>query len=122
MEAFRYLKIVKALEPTEVYAQMILASGDIGMRALMGLCQRILHGNGMPEDLATCVTIPIFNGRGNIMNCGLQGGVKLLEHAIKIVEEVLDKSCNVDDMQFGFLPGRGTNDAVLFYGGYEKNT
>ena len=33
-EAFKYLKIGKAPGPTEVYAQMILASEDVGIRVL----------------------------------------------------------------------------------------
>ena len=50
MEAFKYLKIVKAHRPTEVYTEMILDIGDHGIRVLMEHCQRILDGKGMPED------------------------------------------------------------------------
>ena len=43
--------------------------------------------------------------------------MKLLEHAMKIVEKVLEKRIwsmvNVDEMQFGFMPGKGTVDAVF---------
>ena len=49
------------------------------------------------------------------MNCGMHRGVKLLEHATKIVEKVLEKTLTVtiDGMQFGFVPGKGTIDAVF---------
>ena len=51
------------------------------------------------------------------MNSGMYMGVKLLEHAMKIAEEVLVKSLRkfltMDDMQFGFMPGKGTIDAVF---------
>ena len=60
MEAFKYLKIGKAPGPTEVYAEMILASGDVVIRVLMELCHRILDEKRMPEDWATSVEIPIF--------------------------------------------------------------
>ena len=44
--------------------------------------------------------------------------MKLLEHGMKIVERVLEKRIRalveVDDMQFGFMPGRGTTDALFF--------
>ena len=60
MVAFKHLKIGKASEPTEVYAEMILVSGDVGFGALMELCHRTLDGKGMPEDWATSVVIPIF--------------------------------------------------------------
>ena len=51
------------------------------------------------------------------MNCGMYGGVKLLEHALTIAEKVLVKRLRkivmIDDMQFGFMPGKGTIDAVF---------
>ena len=52
-------------------------------------CQKILDGKGMPADWATSVAIPISKGKGDIMNCDMHGGVKLLEHAMKIVERYL---------------------------------
>ena len=63
MEAFKYLKIGKAPGPTEAYAEMILASGGVVIRVSMELCLRILDRIGMPEDWATSVAIPIFNGK-----------------------------------------------------------
>ena len=50
------------------------------------------------------------------MDCGACRGVKLLEHAMKIVERVLEKIrelVKVDDMQFGFMPGKGTTDTLF---------
>ena len=51
------------------------------------------------------------------MSCGVYRGVKLPEHAMKIVEKVLERrmQCMVkaDEMQFGFMPGKGTIDAVF---------
>ena len=52
----------------------------------MELCHKILDGKEMPEDWATSVAIPISKVKGDIMNCGMYMGVRLLEHAIKIVE------------------------------------
>ena len=40
----------------------------------------------MPEDWDTCVVIPIFDGKGDIMNFGMYRGVKLLERAMKMLE------------------------------------
>ena len=37
------------------------------------------------------VIVPIFKGKGDVMSCGLYEGVKLLEHAVKIVERVLER-------------------------------
>ena len=117
VEAFKYLKIGKAPVPTEVYAEMILASGEVGIRVLMELCHRILDGRRMLEDRATSVANPISKRKRDIKNCGMYMDVKLLEHAMKMVEKILEKRLRkilkIDDMQFGFTPGKGTIDAVF---------
>ena len=63
------------------------------------------------------VVVPIFKGKGDAMSCGAYRGVKLLEHAMKIVEKVLERRLRcmvkVDKTQFGFVPGKGTIDAVF---------
>ena len=42
MKAFKYLRTEKASGLTEVYAKMILASGDIGIGVLIEFCHEIL--------------------------------------------------------------------------------
>ena len=60
---------------------------------------------------------PIFKGKGDVMNCGSYRGVKLLEHGMKITERVLEKRIRAivdfDEVQFGFMPGKGTVDALF---------
>ena len=50
MDLFKHLKIGMAAGPSDVYAEMILASGDVGIRVLMEPCHKMLDGKGMPED------------------------------------------------------------------------
>ena len=42
---------------------------------------------------------------------------KLLEHAMKVVESIFDHRIRqqivIDDMQFGFMKGKGTTDAIF---------
>ena len=94
-----------------------MASGKFGVGVLKKLCQRVLEGKGMPEEWKTSVVVPIFKGKGDVMDCGAYRGVKLQEHAMKIVEKVLEKRIRelvkVDNMQFGFMPGKGTTDALF---------
>ena len=75
----------------------------------------MLDGRGMPDEWALSVVVPIFKGKGDAMNCGAYRGMKLLEHAMKIVEKVLERrmQCMVklDEIEFGFMPGKGTIDA-----------
>ena len=51
------------------------------------------------------------------MSCGSHRVVKLLEHDMKIVDRVLERRMqtltNMNKMQFGFMPGKGTVDAIF---------
>ena len=81
------------------------------------LCQSVLDGRGMQDEWARSVVVPIFKGKGDAMSCRAYRRVKLLEHAIKTVEKVLERRMRcmvkVYKMQFGFMPGKGTIDAVF---------
>ena len=61
--------------------------------------------------------VPIFERKGDVISCGSYRGVKLLEHAMKIVERVLERRIqtlvNLNKMQFGFMPGKGTINAIF---------
>ena len=76
LEAFKHLKIGMAPGPSESYAEIIPASGYVGIRVLMESCQRILDGKVMPAFWATCVAIPIFKGKGDIINFCMYRGVE----------------------------------------------
>ena len=51
------------------------------------------------------------------MECGSYRAVKLLEHGMKVLERVVERrlrrKVNIDNMQFGFMPGKGTMDAIF---------
>ena len=87
------------------------------VKVMMELCQHVLDGRGMPDEWKTSVIVPIFKGKGDVMSCGSYRVVKLLEHATKIVERVLEGQrqtlVNFNDMQFGFMPGKRTVDAIF---------
>ena len=51
------------------------------------------------------------------MSCGSYKRVKLLEHAMKVVKRVLERQVrtlvNLNKIQFGFMPGKGTVDVIF---------
>ena len=117
VEAMQRMKSGKAIGPSEVSVEMIVASGEIGVKVMMELCHRVMDSRGMPDEWKTNVIVPIFKGKGDVMSCGSYRGVKLLEHAMKIVEWVLERRMqtlvNLNEMQFGFMPGKGTVNAIF---------
>jgi len=67
----------------------------------------------IPEDWKSSVMLLIYKGKGDPMECGSYRGIKLLEHAMKVVERGFERrirqQIEVDDMQFG----KGTTDAIF---------
>ena len=62
-------------------------------------------------------TVSIYLQKGDPLYCGNYWGIKLLEHLLKIIEWILEQRSreliNIDEIQFGSSPGKGTADAVF---------
>ena len=63
VKAMQRMKSEKATGPSQVSVEMIVASGEIGVKVMMELCQRVLDGRGMPDKWETSVIVPIFKKR-----------------------------------------------------------
>ena len=68
VEAIQSMKSGKATGTSEVSVGMIVASGEIGVKVMMELCQRVSDGRGMPDEWKTSVIVPIFKGKGDVMS------------------------------------------------------
>ena len=59
----------------------------------------------------------IYKGKGDPMDCGSYRGIKLLEHAMKVVKRIFEKiirqQTDIDDIQFVFMKGKENIDAFL---------
>jgi len=104
---------------------MIQATEGIGTQWLLDLCNGIVKEGCIPEDWRSSVILPIYKGKGDPMECGSDRGIKMLEHAMKVVgmmfEHKIWQYFEVDDMQFGFMKGKGTTDATFTVRQMEEN-
>ena len=61
--------------------------------------------------------VNVYKGKGDALACGSYRGIKLLEHAMKVLERVIEgrvrKTVKIDSMQFGFMAGRSSTDAIF---------
>jgi len=77
----------------------------------------VIREGKVPEDWQSSIIVPVYKGKGDTMQCSSYRAIKLLEHAMKVFERVLDarirEQVKLDDMQFGFTPGKGTTDAIF---------
>ena len=69
-------------------AEMIQTTGDIATQWILDLCNGIVKERSIPEDWKSSVVLPIYKGKGDPMECGSYRGIKLLEHAMKVVERI----------------------------------
>ena len=71
------------------------------------------------------MVLPIYKGKGDPMECGSYRGIKLLEDAMKVVERILKHRIRqqmvIDDMQFGFMKGKGTTDRIFMARQLQEN-
>ena len=61
--------------------------------------------------------VNVYKGMADALTCGSYKDIKLLEHAMKFLERVIEgrlrKIVRIDSMQFGFMAGRSTTDAIF---------
>ena len=71
----------------------------------------------IPEDWEMSFILNLFKGKGDALDRGNYRGLKLTEHVMKVLERIVDTAIremiNIDEMQFAFVPGRGTTDAIF---------
>ena len=115
--AIRKMKTGKAAGPSGIIVEMIRAAEDEIITPITLLVNRIIYEVKIPEDWDLSYIINFFKGKGDALSCGNYRGLKLQEQLMKILEHILDdvirKQVDIDSMQFGFMPGRGTTDAVF---------
>ena len=121
-EAIMRMKEERAAGPTGVVAEMFKAMGEEGVRRMTDLCNEVVKEGKIPEDWSRSWMVSIYKGKGDALECGSYRGVKLLEHGLKVFErvvearlrrDIMEGRISIDAMHFGFMPGRGTTDAVF---------
>ena len=113
IQALNEIKTRKVQGYSDVSLELIAASWGVGIHVMADMSESPRSA----AELAVGIVVPIFKGKGDIRNCSCYEAVKLLEYSMKVVERVLDKwlcrIVSVDEMQFGFMPERGTNNAIF---------
>ena len=103
--------------PSGIVPEMLKASGDTGARLVVDLANDMVRNGVIPSDWEDSFIINIYKGKGDALERGNYRGLKLLDHVMKgmerVIEKIIRERISIDDMQFGFMPGRGTTDAIF---------
>ena len=115
--ALKKMKRHKAPGLSGLPAAMIQATWDIGTQWILDICNGIVKERCIPGDWKSSVVLPIYKGKGDPTECESYRVIKLLKHAMKVVERTFEQrirqQIEIDNMQFGFMKSKGTTDAIF---------
>ena len=116
-KAISKMKSGKAAGPSGIVVEMVKAAGDTGATMIRDLATAIIRDGKVPTDWEESFIVCLYKGKGDALDRGNYRGLKLTEQARKILERIFDglirQVVSIDDSQFGFVPGRGTTDAIF---------
>ena len=115
--ALRRIKKDKAVEPDEFPVEVWKCMGEMGIKFLIRLFNRLLMGERMPEEWRRSVLISIYKNKGDAQCCGNYREIKLISHTMKVWERIIEArlrdGVEISKQQYGFMPGKGTTDAMF---------
>ena len=78
---------------------------------------KLLLEEAIPDEWCNSSLVPIFKNKGDVLECNNYRGIKLMSHSMKVWEKVIERrlreESDISQNQFGFMPGRGTTDAIF---------
>ena len=84
---------------------------------IQDLATAIIRDDKVPTDWEECFIVCLYKGKGDALDRGNYWSLKLTEQAMKILETIVNglirQVMSIDDSQFGFVPGRGTTEAIF---------
>ncbi|XP_046851166.1 uncharacterized protein LOC124444598 [Xenia sp. Carnegie-2017] len=87
--ALRKMKKGKATGQSEVGSEML--DNELCVRELCNVAKEVLRGSKMPSTWRKSLVVPLYKGKGAATVCGNYRTIKLIEHALKIVERVFER-------------------------------
>ena len=103
--------------PIHIDVEMVVKAITKMKTGKADLANDMVRNGVIPSDWEDSFIINIYKGKGDALERGNYRGLKLLDHVMKgmerVIEKIIRERISIDDMQFGFMPGRGTTDAIF---------
>ena len=107
----------KAAGPSGIVAEMLKPVGEAGAVEVRDLIEDIISEGFIPTDWQESFIVNLYKDKGDALNRGNYRGLKLIEQVMKVLERVVEGLIRhrvvIDEMQCGFMSGRGTTDAIF---------
>jgi hypothetical protein len=116
-KAISQMKSGKAAGPSGIVVEMVKAAGDTAASMILDLIDAIIRDGKVPSNWEQSFIVCLYKGKGDALDRGNYRGLKLTEQVMKVLERIVDRLIrqvvSIDESQFGFVPGRGTTDAIF---------
>jgi hypothetical protein len=116
-EYLKKIKTGKALGPDNIPIEVCRFLRDIEIVWLIKLFNIIFRSNKMSDERRRNILVPIFKNKEDIQSCTNYRGIKLMSHTMNLWERVIEhrlrKLTTTSKIQFGFMPGRSTMEAIF---------
>ena len=111
------MKAGKAPGPSGIVVEMIRAADDMGASMIRDLAAEIICNGMVPSDWEQSFVVCLYKRKGDALERDNFRGLMLREQVMKVLESIVDslirQMVSMDNSQFGFVPGRGTTDAIF---------
>jgi len=105
------MKNGKAAGPDEFPIEIVKKLGDLCLDWITAVLRKV-QDEGIPEEWRRSKRTPIYQQKGDPLDCGNYRGIKLLSHCLKLWERVVENRIRglvkISDRQYGFQPGKST--------------
>ena len=116
-KAISQMKAGKAPGPSGIVVEMIQAASDMGTSMICDLAAAIICDGKVPSDWEQSFIVCLYKGTEDALERGNYCGLKLTQQVMKVLERIVDvlirQLVSINNSQFGFVPGRGTTDAIF---------
>ena len=110
------IKTGKAVGADEFSVEVWKCMGEMGIKCLTKLFNKVLVGERMSEEWRS-VLIPIYKTKRDAQCCGNYRGIKLMSQTIKVWERIIKArlrvSVEISKQQYGFKPEKKITDAMF---------
>ena len=107
----------KACGPDELPIEAVHIILDYKPECIVEAFNNILRTNEMPNDWRKSRMVPIFKGKGDVLECNNYRGIKLMSHTMKLWERMIEarlrEITKIAVNQFGFRPGKSTTESIF---------
>jgi len=115
-EVLKRMKSRKAVGPDGIPIEVRKCLGEVGVRWLTNLFNKIWLTKKMPNEWRKSTLVPLYKNKSDIQSCSNYRRIKFMCHTMKLWERVIEhklrQNVTISENQFGFMPGRLMTEAI----------